>query len=295
MNNDETIKLIQISKIFISNPRNRDKFTHDEIKKNIRQIGLKRPVSVREITHDTYEYALICGQGRLEAYIQYGETHIPAIIKDVDEETGHLMSLTENIARRKPRATELLESVSQLKKQGLTDKEIGDSLGYTTSWVNGVISLLEKGEKKLLTAFEAGHIPLYLAVEISRANDDEIQDALTEALMNGKIKGNQINIIKRIIERRKAGDKGATNKSYMYKRPTRKYTSEELSEIYQKNADEHIHIQAKSKYARETLLAVKEIFRKLTDDERFCSLLRKNNITDMPACLSYSDKELIQK
>ncbi|MDK9365758.1 ParB/RepB/Spo0J family partition protein [Lelliottia wanjuensis] len=295
MNSDEKIKLIQISRIYISNPRKRDKFTHDEIKKNIHQIGLKRPISVRKIIDDTYDYALICGQGRLEAYLQYGETHIPAIIKVVDEETGHLMSLTENIARRKPRATELLESVSQLKKQGLTDKEIGDCLGYTTSWVNGVISLLEKGEKKLLTAFEAGHIPLYLAVEISRANDDEIQDSLTEALMNGKIKGNQINIIKRIIERRKVGDKGATNKAYVHKRPARKYTPEELSDIYQKNADEHIRIQAKAKYARETFLAVKEIFRKLTRDEQYCLLLRKNNITDMPACLSYSDKELIQK
>jgi ParB family chromosome partitioning protein len=295
MQNDEVIKMVEINKILIVNPRKRDKCTHDEIKKNIHQIGLKRPISVREITHDEYDYALICGQGRLEAYQQYGETYIPAVIKDVDEETGHLMSLTENIARRKPRATELLESVRHLKRQGLTDKEMGERLGYTISWVNGVMSLLEKGEKRLLAAFEAGSIPLYLAVEISRANDDEIQRSLTEALVEGKIKGNQINIIKRIIDRRKAGDKGVLNKAYVQGRPARKYTSEELSEIYQANADEHIHIQAKAKYARETLLAVKEIFRQLTSDRDFCSLLRKNNITDMPACLSPRNTDGTQK
>ncbi|WP_446471478.1 hypothetical protein [Xenorhabdus stockiae] len=53
------------------------------------------------------------------------------------------MSLTENIARRKPRTTELLESVKQLKIQGLTDKEIGERLGYVVSWINGVIKIAD--------------------------------------------------------------------------------------------------------------------------------------------------------
>ncbi|WP_223272819.1 ParB N-terminal domain-containing protein [Serratia quinivorans] len=147
---DEKVVLIETNKILVVNPRQRDELTHKEIKENIRQIGLKRPVTVRRIVHNEYEYALICGQGRLEAYIHYQEAYIPAIVKDVNEETGHLMSLTENIARRKPRATELLDSVRQLKKQGLTDKEISERLGYVISWVQGVSSLLEKGEKKTI-------------------------------------------------------------------------------------------------------------------------------------------------
>ncbi|MEG2737115.1 MAG: plasmid partitioning protein RepB C-terminal domain-containing protein, partial [Hafnia sp.] len=226
------------------------------------------------------------GQGRLEAYIHYQEAYIPAIVKNVNEETGHLMSLTENIARRKPRATELLDSVRQLKKQGLTDKEIGERLGYVISWVQGVSSLLEKGEKKLLAAFEAGNIPLYLAVEISRATDESIQDSLTEALLNGTIKGKQINIIKRIIDNRKNGNKGSTNKTFATKRVQKKYSPEELAVMYQKNSDEHKEIQAKARYSRETLMLVKEILRQLTQDNSFCELLSKNNITDMPEILS---------
>ncbi|WP_454889842.1 hypothetical protein [Serratia quinivorans] len=74
--------------------------------------------------------------------------------------------------------------------------------------MQGVSCLLEKGEKKLLAAFETGNIPLYLAVEISRATDESIQDSLTEALLNGTIKGKQINIIKRIIDNRKNENKG---------------------------------------------------------------------------------------
>lgn len=283
---DEKVVLIETNKILVVNPRQRDEFTHKEIKENIRQIGLKRPVSVRRITHDEYEFALICGQGRLEAYIHYQEAYIPAIVKNVNEETGHLMSLTENIARRKPRATELLDSVRQLKKQGLTDKEIGERLGYVISWVQGVSSLLEKGEKKLLAAFEAGNIPLYLAVEISRATDESIQDSLTEALLNGTIKGKQINIIKRIIDNRKNGNKGSTNKTFATKRVQKKYSPEELAVMYQKNSDEHKEIQAKARYSRETLMLVKEIFRQLTQNNDFCELLSNNNITDMPEILS---------
>lgn len=283
---DEKVVLIETNKILVVNPRQRDEFTHKEIKENIRQIGLKRPVSVRRIIHDEYEFALICGQGRLEAYIHYQEAYIPAIVKNVNEETGHLMSLTENIARRKPRATELLDSVRQLKKQGLTDKEIGERLGYVISWVQGVSSLLEKGEKKLLAAFEAGNIPLYLAVEISRATDESIQDSLTEALLNGTIKGKQINIIKRIIDNRKNGNKGSTNKTFATKRVQKKYSPEELAVMYQKNSDEHKEIQAKARYSRETLMLVKEILRQLTQDNSFCELLSKNNITDMPEILS---------
>lgn len=283
---DEKVVLIETNKILVVNPRQRDEFTHKEIKENIRQIGLKRPVSVRRIIHDEYEFALICGQGRLEAYIHYQEAYIPAIVKNVNEETGHLMSLTENIARRKPRATELLDSVRQLKKQGLTDKEIGERLGYVISWVQGVSSLLEKGEKKLLAAFEAGNIPLYLAVEISRATDESIQDSLTEALLNGTIKGKQINIIKRIIDNRKNGNKGSTNKTFATKRVQKKYSPEELAVMYQKNSDEHKEIQAKARYSRETLMLVKEIFRQLTQNNDFCELLGNNNITDMPEILS---------
>ena len=48
---DEKIELIDISDIYIANPRRRNKFIHNEIKENIKTIGLKRPVSVRPV-HD---------------------------------------------------------------------------------------------------------------------------------------------------------------------------------------------------------------------------------------------------
>lgn len=287
---DEQIELIDISSIYIANPRKRNKFIHNEIKENIKTIGLKRPVSVRPVNDENYKYALICGQGRLEAYIEYGETKIPAIIKHVDEETAHLMSLAENIARRNPRAAELMEDIRRMKTSGLTDREIGLRLGYNSSWVNGVITLLSSGEKHLLRAFETGNIPLYLAVEISRSGDEETQELLTTALKDGHIRGGQINKIRRILEQRKKGDKGSINTAFLPGKKQKKLTPEELAGIYQDNINEQKAVLLKSTMVKEKILAVKQIFGHLLKSDDFVKLLQRNNIHDVPALLDDHEK-----
>lgn len=286
---DEKIELIDIIDIYIANPRKRNKFIHNEIKENIKTIGLKRPVSVRPVHDGDYKYALICGQGRLEAYIEYGETKIPAIIKHVDEETAHLMSLAENIARRTPRAAELMEDIRRMKTSGLTDREIGLRLGYNSSWVNGVITLLSSGEKHLLRAFETGNIPLYLAVEISRSGDDETQELLTTALKDGHIRGGQINKIRRILAQRKKGDKGTVNTAFFSGKKQKKLTPEELAGVYQENINEQKAILLKSTMVKEKILAVKQIFGHLLKNDEFVNLLHRNNIHDVPALLGESE------
>ncbi|EOC3628549.1 ParB/RepB/Spo0J family partition protein [Enterobacter hormaechei] len=286
---DEKIELIDISDIYIANPRRRNKFIHNEIKENIKAIGLKRPISVRPVHDGDYKYALICGQGRLEAYIEYGESKIPAIIKHVDEETAHLMSLAENIARRTPRAAELMEDIRRMKTSGLTDREIGLRLGYNSSWVNGVITLLSSGEKHLLRAFETGYIPLYLAVEISRSGDDETQELLTTALKDGHIRGGQINKIRRILAQRKKGDKGTVSTVFFPGKKQKKLTPEELAGVYQENINEQKAILLKSTMVKEKILAVKQIFGHLLKNDEFVNLLHRNNIHDVPALLGESE------
>lgn len=286
---DEKIELIDISDIYIANPRRRNKFIHNEIKENIKTIGLKRPISVRPVHDGDYKYALICGQGRLEAYIEYGESKIPAIIKHVDEETAHLMSLAENIARRTPRAAELMEDIRRMKTSGLTDREIGLRLGYNSSWVNGVITLLSSGEKHLLRAFETGNIPLYLAVEISRSGDDETQELLTTALKDGHIRGGQINKIRRILAQRKKGDKGTVSTAFFPGKKQKKLTPEELAGVYQENINEQKAILLKSTMVKEKILAVKQIFGHLLKNDEFVNLLHRNNIHDVPALLGESE------
>lgn len=121
MNRRQSLENIPIEKINILNPRERNRKIANEIKKNIEDVGLKRPITVsrRLDFTDGKEYDLVCGQGRLEAYIANNQTEIPAIIIDADEEETLIMSLVENIARRNYSPTELLQGIKQLK-----DKDI---------------------------------------------------------------------------------------------------------------------------------------------------------------------------
>ncbi|EPN2807516.1 ParB/RepB/Spo0J family partition protein [Serratia marcescens] len=288
---NEVVEMVNVCDIFVANPRNRNHFVYEEIKGNIINQGLKRPVTVRPINHGDYKYALICGQGRLEAFISHGEEKIPAIIKDVDEETAHLMSLAENIARRNPRSAEFFAEIQRMKGSGMSDKEIGSRLGYTTSWVNGVLTLLSCGEKNLLKTVESGHIPLYLAVDISRASDKDIQILLTTALEKGHIKGVQVNKIKKILERRNNGDKGSLNSAYSPGKKQKKLTPEELAGLYEKHILEHRTVVIKSQIVKERITAVSHIYSKLLRNEDFVSLLKKNDINDIPSILGSLKEE----
>ncbi|WP_454764412.1 plasmid partitioning protein RepB C-terminal domain-containing protein [Cupriavidus campinensis] len=231
-NSPPRVEMISIADIAIANPRIRNPKIHKAITESIELVGLKRPITVRRVPpgRGNFPYALICGQGRLESCKLLGQSEVPALVLDVDEETGHVMSIIENVARRTPRAVETMEQVRVLRQRGYSDSEIAAKLGCTSSWVNNVANLLERGEKRLLAATEAGHIPLHLAVSISRANDSEAQQLLLDAYESGELKGRKVTIVRKILEQRARSGKRGNN--LFSKTPTRKpMTPDELTKL----------------------------------------------------------------
>lgn len=71
---EKGITIIPIEEINILNPRVRNKVIAEGIKQNIREVGLKRPITVTP-RKDGKKYDLVCGQGRLEAFIAVGATN----------------------------------------------------------------------------------------------------------------------------------------------------------------------------------------------------------------------------
>ncbi len=281
------VEMIPIADISIANPRIRNPKIHKMITDSIEQVGLKRPITVRRIpTSDgALPYALICGQGRLESCKLLGQSEIAALILDVDEETGHVMSIVENVARRTPRAVETMEQVRALKQRGYSDSEVATKLGCTASWVNNVANLLERGEKRLLAAAEAGHIPLHLAVSISRANDSAAQQLLLDAYDTGELKGRKVTIVRRILEQRARS--GKQGKNAFAKAPTRKpMTPDELTKLYKREVEMHRRIQKKSEFTQQSLLLVRQIFKELFANKEFCTLLKAENLTSIPQPLA---------
>ena len=65
------VTLIPTDRIRILNPRVRNRRTFEEMVENIAKIGLKRPITVTQRAGtDPAEYDLVCGQGRLEAFME---------------------------------------------------------------------------------------------------------------------------------------------------------------------------------------------------------------------------------
>jgi ParB family chromosome partitioning protein len=151
------VQMIPIDQVNVLNPRSRNKVIFQSIVSNISNIGLKKPITVarRNEPVDGKAYDLVCGQGRLEAFMALGQTEIPAIIKDASKEECFLMSLVENVARRQIRPLELLHEISSLKSRGYNTTEIAKKIDVTKSYVVGIVHLLKNGEERLLyEAFE---------------------------------------------------------------------------------------------------------------------------------------------
>ena len=286
MNKSIVVEMIPISEIVVINPRARNPKVHKEITDNIEMVGLKRPITVRlnALKHGG-RYALVCGQGRLESCQMLGETEIAAIVVDADAETGHVMSIVENVARRTPRANETMEQVGGLRSRGYSDAEIALKIGCTPSWVNHVANLLERGEKRLLAAAEAGHIPLHLAVNISRATEEEAQGILLDAYERGDLKGKKVTVVRKILEQRmRSGKKGAN--SFGRATTKRHMSSEDLAKLYQRDTDHHRLIQKKAEHTQNALLLAQQIFKELFADKAFCNLLKVEKLTSIPQPLA---------
>lgn len=235
----QTIEMIPISRITVLNPRARNKRQHREIVNNIETIGLKRPITVSK--HDGPggpRYDLVCGEGRLEAFQMLGQTEIPAVVIEASESECLVMSLVENIARRVQRPIDVMNEIGALRKRGYTEAEISRKIGITSGWVSMIVTLLERGEERLLSAVETGLIPISLAMEISRAESEEAQNLLLDAYETGKLRGKKLASVRRLLDLRMRGrSKSMTSGKFGRKGTNRKLTAGDLMQVYQREAE----------------------------------------------------------
>ncbi|MCK0530660.1 plasmid partitioning protein RepB C-terminal domain-containing protein [Sphingobium agri] len=282
---DQAIEYIPITDIQVLNPRTRSRKLHREIVDNIEAVGLKRPVTVRRHP-GTERYDLVCGEGRLEAFRILGETDIPAVVIDADENDCLVMSLVENIARRQHRPIDLLREIGSLHRRGYTDGQIGEKIGCTASWVNMVVQLLERGEERLLSAAETGLIPISLAADIARAETVAAQDLLLEAYASGKLKGKKLGAVRRLLDARMRRHRSLRSQSLGRKSPGRRLSPADLMRLYQTEAEKHRIVVKKADFTQTRLLFLVEALRDLLANEAFVTLLRAEGMAVLPKVLA---------
>lgn len=276
----EAIVLISIEDIHIINPRVRNQIIAEEIRQNIQSVGLKRPITVtpRKDAKNGKKYDLVCGQGRLEAFIAAGETEIPAISREVSEEDAHIMSLVENIARRNGNALELLQSIKYLKSQGYEDDAIAAKTNLGKDYIRGIIRLLEQGEEYLVNAVEKGRIPLYQALNVATEDDAAVQKALTEAYESGALSGKKLFVLQKIISRRNHYGKRLSTPQ----RDNAKISAEDLIAAYEKETKKKKKLLAQSNYIKGVLDYTSSVLRQLLNDIHFTNQLKAAGINEIP-------------
>jgi ParB family transcriptional regulator, chromosome partitioning protein len=282
------VRPIAIDQIRILNPRVRNHRNFQEIVRSIARVGLKRPITVspRKSELDSFSYDLVCGQGRMEAFMQLGQTEIPAVIIQAAESDCLVMSLVENCARRQHRAIDLLEDISTLRGRGYNDQEIGEKIGVSPDYVRMISTLLSKGEERLVHAVEMGILPLNMAIEIAKSDDDEVQRALTQAYSEKKLKGRKLVAVRRLLDQRRRRGKHLHGRSYgrrdAAKRPL---TAESMIRVYRQEADRQRLLIKKAEVTQNRLLFVVEAIRTLREDRDFARLLQTEKLALMPSFL----------
>lgn len=284
----QQIEMIPISRITVLNPRARNKRQHREIVNNIEAIGLKRPITVsRRPGEGSPRYDLVCGEGRLEAFQMLGQTEIPAVVIEAAEAECLVMSLVENIARRQHRPIDLMEEIGSLHRRGYNDTEIAAKIGVTPSWVNMIVTLLERGENRLVAAVETGLIPISLAVDIARATSEETQNLLIDAYESGQLRGKKLGVVRRMLDQRmKRNGRAAAVHGLGRRNANRRMTSTDLMQIYQREAEKQRILVKKSDFTQTRLLFIVEALRDLLSDDGFTTLLRAEQLETMPRALA---------
>lgn len=280
----QTAELISIELITVINPRIRNRKAFDAMVDSIAELGLKRPITVaRRDGDDGPRYDLVCGQGRLEAFQELGQTEIPAIVISASSEDCLVMSLVENLARRQHRALDLLRDIKGLKDRGYSDTEIARKTNLSMKYVRGVLRLLESGEHRLLRAVESGKIPVSVAVDIADADDTKVQGILRKAYESNLLRGGKLLAAKRLVEARQKHGKGQLGSD---KGRRRSLSVESLLRTYQNDVERKQVLLRKATATRNELMFITEALRTLLNDENFVTLLRAESLATIPKNLT---------
>jgi ParB family chromosome partitioning protein len=279
------VQLIAVNKIHVLNPRARSKAKFAEIVENVSKVGLKKPITVCPRPGSGGEYDLVCGQGRLQALGQLGQTHIPARVIEATPEARYVMSLVENIARRSPGCLDLVRSLATLQETGYSPAEIAEKVDVTEHWVRSLLRLHAKGEELLLAAVSRGDIPINVAIEIASAKEQDVKRALAEAYERGELKGKAVSRARIIIERRICN-----GKRYSQRGPRRaadaKLTADDLIRTYKRATQKQAVLVKKAQACESLLRIVCSALRELATDEHFVTLLRAEGVDKMPKYLA---------
>ena len=140
---DGEVLNVQIDKIYPNPNQPRKHFPKqemNELSESIKEFGILQPIIV-SISED--KYIIIAGERRWQASRQAGLTHIPVIIKSIDESRILKTSIIENIQRQDLSAIEEAKAYAQVMKDyNYTQEDLSKKLCKSRSHIANLLRLL---------------------------------------------------------------------------------------------------------------------------------------------------------
>lgn len=148
--------------------RDMDQEALEELAQSIKTQGVMQPIVVRPIGEGRYE--IIAGERRWRASQLAELDRIPAVIREVPDETAIAMALIENIQRENLNPIEEAMALKRLQDEfELTQQEVAQAVGKSRTSVTNTLRLLNlSGEVRTLVEhgdLEMGHARCILTLE----------------------------------------------------------------------------------------------------------------------------------
>jgi ParB family chromosome partitioning protein len=138
-----------------------------ELADSIKAQGVMQPIVARSIGENSYE--IVAGERRWRAAQMAGLDSIPAIIRQINDDTAMAMALIENIQREDLNPMEQATAMHRFVEEfGLTHQQIAEAVGKARATVSNLLRLmaLPREVKTLLEHgdIEMGHARALLAL-----------------------------------------------------------------------------------------------------------------------------------
>jgi len=145
------LKMIDINKIVTNPLQPRQEFDREklqELANSIREGELLQPIVVRK--NDGNKFEIVCGERRYKAFQILKEPKIPAIVRNIKDDTDALeKSLIENIQRDDLTSVERENAIGDLWDSGnyKTQRELGKKLGTSERLIGQLLEAREFRKK----------------------------------------------------------------------------------------------------------------------------------------------------
>ncbi|HLR21674.1 MAG TPA: nucleoid occlusion protein [Tissierellaceae bacterium] len=165
--------------------RNFDQKALEELSQSIKSYGIIQPISVRQLSNDSYE--IVAGERRLRASELAELETIPVIIVDFRDKESAMMALIENLQREDLNFIEEAEGYHNLiRDHSFTQQELAEKIGKSQSTIANKIRLLKLPEDLQKTLIEKDLTERHGRV-LLKLPDDELRYAVLDQVLDNNL------------------------------------------------------------------------------------------------------------